>query len=138
MKRVVATSALLLALAGCTVTEKAPLQPLPAEGQPVAYEDLYRRARRQAEIANEAFMDNRWADLEDTARGLEQTARYLTKATDVPATHKDALPVMVADLGKEAKKLGESAVARNEKEATATMQRIILKVRELSPSKKKD
>ena len=138
MKRGFAASALLLILAGCQTTDRLPLAPLPPEGQPVTYGELYQRARRQTELANAAFYDDRWGELSDIASGLVRTAKYMTKATEVPAGQKDTLPERVGDLGKEADKLREAATARqvNVKEVTNIMQRITLKIRELKPQEK--
>src|SRR5262249_55519468 len=122
------------AIAGCALPpEQVPLKPLPENGPPQAYADLITRARVQATAANEAFYVNRWTDLEDAAKGLEQTARFLSKATEVPAKHKDTLAVEAGDLGKEAGKLREAAKAQEVKQATEALQRIHLKVRELRP-----
>src|SRR5262249_35887225 len=77
------------------------------------------------------FYVNKWADLDDAARGLEQTARFFTKATDVPPKLKDILPVAAGDLGKEAGKLREAAKAQDPKLANESLQRINLKIREL-------
>jgi hypothetical protein len=136
MKRAFATGALLLILAGCQTTERLPLAPLPPEGQSVTYAELYQRARRQTEMANAAFYDDRWDELADVASGLVQTAKYLTKATEVPAGQKDALPELVGDLGKDAGKLRQAALSKKVKDVTDIMQRITLKIRELKPQEK--
>jgi hypothetical protein len=67
----------------------------------------------------------------DAAKGLEQTARFLLKAEDVPPSHKASLPKVCAALTSDAAKLRESALAKNAKESTAILQRINLTVREL-------
>jgi hypothetical protein len=132
MKRVVLLGCLLLAVAACQLPpERVPLARLPENGPPLPYAELLTRARAQATIATEAFYVNRWTDLEDAAKGLEQTARYLAKAEDVPAKQKDTLGVVSGDLGKEAVKLREAAAAKDVKQANDTLQRIHLKVREL-------
>jgi hypothetical protein len=136
MKQVVAAGFLLLILAGCQTTERLPLAPLPPEGQPVTYAEMYQRARRQTELANAAFYDDRWDELADTASGLVQTAKYMTKATDVPPSQKDTLPVLVGDLGKDAGKLREAAIGKKVKDVTDIMTRITLKIRELKPVEK--
>ncbi len=124
----------LLLLVGCQLPpERLPLMPLPEDGPPLSFEETVTRARAQAMTGTEAFYVNRWGDLEDAARGLEQTARFLTKATDVPARHRDTLPVQAGDLGKEALKLREAAKTKDAKTANELLQRIHLKVRELRP-----
>jgi hypothetical protein len=94
---------------------------------------LVNRARAQATAANEAFYINNWPDLEDAAKGLELTARVLGKAADVPLKHKDTLSNESADLAKEAAKLREVAKTQDVRQATETLQRINLKIRELRP-----
>jgi hypothetical protein len=132
MRRGLLATSLMLLLAGCQVPpEQVPLKPLPENGPPESFADLVKRARVQAAAANEAFYVNKWSDLDDAARGLDQTARYLVKATAVPNRHRDNLPIEAGDLGKEAAKLREAAMAQDEKKATEALQRIQLMVRQL-------
>jgi hypothetical protein len=122
------------ALVGCQLPpERVPLKPLPEDGPPQASAVLVTRARAQATAANEAFYINNWPDLEDAAKGLELTARVLGQAADVPAKHKNTLPMEAGDLGKDALKLREAAKAQDVRQATETLQRIHLQVRELRP-----
>jgi hypothetical protein len=122
----------LAVLVGCQLpAEQVPLKPLPEDGPPQTYADMVTRARAQATAANEAFYINRWGDLEEAAKGLSQTARVLSKATEVPAKHKDKLDVEAGDLGKDAVKLRDAAHAQEVGKATEALQRINLKVREL-------
>jgi hypothetical protein len=122
----------LLAAAGCALPPERPaLRPLPDEAASLPYAELLTRARIQASMATEAFYVNRWNELEDAARGLEQTARFLPRAEDVPPRHKDTLAVVSADLGKEAAKLRDAAKGQNVKETNDILQRVTLKVREL-------
>jgi hypothetical protein len=119
-------------LLGCASPgERTQLKPLPEDNQPVPYAELLTRARQQSAAATEAFYVNKWADLEDAAKGIEQTARYLTKASDVPVKLRDSLPVLAGDLAKEAGKLNEAARARDVQKVNESQQRIHLKVREL-------
>jgi hypothetical protein len=134
MKRHFLTFSLLLVLSGCQLPpERVPLRPLPEEGGvlPVPYAELLTRARYQVSLATEAFYLDRWGELEDAAKGLEQTARFLPKATEVPPKQKDALPVLSADLGKEAAKLRDAARQKQVKESNEALQQLHLKVREL-------
>ena len=134
MRRAFVPALFLLTFLGCALPpEQVPIKPLPEDGPPLPYADLVTRARAQATSANEAFYVNNWTDLEEAARGLEQTARFLGKATDVPARHKDTLPVEAGDLGKEAGKLRTAAKGQEVKPANDALQRINLKVRELRP-----
>jgi hypothetical protein len=132
MKRLLLVGCLTLSACGCQLPpERVPLQRLPENGPPLPYAELLTRARAQATFATESFYVNRWSDLEDAAKGLEQTARFLARADDVPARQKDVLPVVSGDLGKEAGKLREAAVAKDVKQANDILQRVHLKVREL-------
>jgi hypothetical protein len=127
-------ASLLLFLIGCQLPpEQLALKPLPEDGPPQPYADLIARARLQATAANEAFYVNRWSDLEDAAKALEQTARFLPKAADLPAKRKDAIPKDADYLGAEAGKLREAAKAQEVKSANELLQHINLKVRELRP-----
>jgi hypothetical protein len=132
MRRVFFLGLLLVVTAGCVVPpERLPLRPLPDDNPPLVYTDAVGRARSLASAANEAFYVNNWNDLEDSARGLEQTARFLAKATEVPARHKDTLAVEAGDLSKEATKLLEGVKSKDVKLVNESLQRINLKVREL-------
>jgi hypothetical protein len=134
MKRAHIAVLFLVTLVGCQLPpERVPLKPLPDDGPPQPYTDLVNRARAQATAANEAFYINNWPDLEDAAKGLEVTARFLGKAADIPAKHKDSLPTEAGELSKEALQLREAAKARDARQTTETLQRINLKVRELRP-----
>lgn len=123
--------ALLLALGCAAPPEPMSLQPLPENGQVLPYAELLTRARAQARKANDAFYLDRWGDLEDLAKGLEQTARFLSKASEVPAKNKDVLAEVTGDLAKNAIKLKEAAVAKNVKDATEAMRQINVNVRQL-------
>src|SRR5262249_20241300 len=124
----------LLLLAGCRLTpERQSLQLLPEGGLPLPYTELVKRARDQASAANEAFYVDRWLDLEDAAKALEQTARFLPKATEIPAKQKDKLEVEAGDLGKDAGKLRDAAKTKDVKQANESLQRIHLQIRKLRP-----
>jgi hypothetical protein len=132
MKRVLLSGMVLLLLGGCQLpAERVPLQPLPETGQALPYAELLTRARAQANAANDAFYVNRWTDLEDYGKGLEQTARFLAKAEEVRANKKDILNEMSSDLAKNALKLKAAAAAHDVKDTTEALQQINLKVRQL-------
>jgi len=119
-------------LAGCNAPgERTAMPPLPERVTALPYADLLTRARAVATQANEAFYVDRWTELEETATNLERIARYLPKADDVPAKHKDTLGEYSADLGKAAEELRKSAVARDVKATTAVLERVNRKVREM-------
>lgn len=123
-----------LVLVGCQLPpERLPVKPLPEDGPPLPYAELVVRARVQASAANEAFYIDNWSDLEDAARALEQSARFLGKATEVPARQKDKFMVDAGDLGKSAEELRAAAKVRDVNQANQILQRINLKVRQLRP-----
>lgn len=134
MNRIVVTGMLLLGLASCQggpEQRSAPVTPLPDKVTPLPYGRLLERARSLAKSATEAFYVDNWADLEDAAKGLEQTAQYLIKAEDVPGKHRDTLTTLSADLGKLARSLREAATAKDVKKTTNVLTQIQLKVREM-------
>ncbi len=132
MSRALIVGLFIVFVSGCqTPGERLPLKPLPEDSSPLPYAELLTRARMQASAANDAFYINRWPDVEDAARGLEQTARFLPKATEIPAKRLDKLAAQAGELGKDAKGLREAAKAQNVKQANGALQRINLQVREL-------
>jgi hypothetical protein len=122
---------LFVALAGCALPpERQAVRPLPADAPPQSYPDLVRRAREQVSFATEALCVDRWDDVSSSAEGLQNTAKFLTKATDVPPTHRDRLAVYASDLAKEADGLQDAAKKKNVKLTNDVLQRLNLKVRE--------
>jgi hypothetical protein len=134
MNRARGIGVFVLAVAGCvTPAERVPLKPLGADAPPQPYLDLVNRARVQATAANEAFFVDSWRDLEEFAKGLEQTARFLPRGLEIPANHKDRIAAEAGSLEKEARQLQEAARAQNVKQTNEIMQRINLMVRQLRP-----
>ncbi len=131
MSRLLLSGSLLLLL-GCAVSpDRVPLQPLPESGQVLPYPQLLTRIRAQSNAAYEAFYLDHWNELEDMAKGIEQTARFLSKAEEVPEKNKKTLTEITGDLAKSASKLRGAAAARSVKDATDALQQITLKVRQL-------
>jgi hypothetical protein len=131
MKRAICVVALCLA-AGCVGPgERTPLKLLPDDGPPMPYAELLTRARAQANLAVDASYVDNWTELEDAARGLEQTAKFLPKASEVPAKQKDSLAVIAGDLGKEAGLLRDAAKAKDVEKTTASLTRLQQTVRKL-------
>lgn len=131
MTRILFPATLVLAF-GCTMpAERMPLRPLPENGQVLPYPELLTRVRSQASSANEAFYLDRWNDLEDMAKGIEQTARFLSKATEVPEKNRKILADVTSDLAEQAKKLRDAAAAHNVKDSTEALQKINSRVRDL-------
>jgi hypothetical protein len=131
MRRTLLVGTLLL-LAGCQLPpERVPLTRLPENSPPLPYAELLTRARGQALYATEAAQLNHWPDLEDAARALEQTSRFIEKAGDVPANRKDLLPRVSSQMAQESRKLIEAAKAKQEKETDKSLETIHRLVREL-------
>ncbi len=136
MKRALLVGSVVFLVIGCQLPEeRAPVKPLPEDIKDVpAFAELLTRARRQATAATESFYVNKWTELEDQVRGLEQTARFLGKAPDVPAGQKNMLPAKSGDLAREATRLRELCKDKDVKQTNETLQRIHLVVRELGPN----
>jgi hypothetical protein len=135
MRRTLPIVAVLTALAGCQMAPEAQrtaLPPmLPDKVTPLPYSTLLERARAQVKKATEAFYVDNWTDLDDAARGLEQTAQYMAKAEDVPAKHKDTLVTASGDLGKLSGSLRKAAGEKDVKKTTDVLTKVQLKVREM-------
>jgi hypothetical protein len=125
--------AFLLPALSCQVPAERSALPtmLPEKVTPLPYGQLLTRARVLVSRANDAFYVDNWVELEDAARGLEQTALYLSRADDVPAKHKDTLATTSADLAKLAKALRETASAKDVKKATDIMGKLQVLVRRM-------
>jgi hypothetical protein len=131
MTRILLSGVLSLAL-GCAIPpERVPLRSLPENGQVLPYAELLTRVRAQASSANEAFYLDHWNELEDMAKGIEQTSRFLSKAEEVPEKNKKILKDVTDELGQNAKKLRDAAALHNVKDATEALQQINSRVRDL-------
>ncbi len=134
MLRAISLLLCLAALSGCRLPpERDPLRPLPEDGQIYSYAEILGRARVQATLAQEAFYVDGWDDLEEAAASLEQTARFLTKASEPPPRWKDKLGEEAKQLAKDVFRLRVAAQAKNVPDANAALQRIHYKIRILRP-----
>jgi hypothetical protein len=132
MRRLLMLSGMLLLALGCAVpSERVPLQPLPENGQVLPYAQLLTRIRAQSNAAYEPFYLDHWNELEDMARGIEQTARFLSVAEEVPEKNRKVLKEVTGNLSKNAVKLKGAAVVHSVKDASDALQQITFKVREL-------
>jgi hypothetical protein len=122
----------LLAVVGCQAApSRPPVTPLPEDSAPLPFADLASRARQQAMTALEMYYVDRWPEVEEAARGLEQTARFLRRATDVPATRQGDLSLRADTLAEAAKQLRDAAKTRASEQVNSVLQRINAQVREL-------
>jgi hypothetical protein len=132
MHRIAWVGLCLFALSACRLPpDRPPLKPLPDEAQVYSYGEILSRARLQSQMALEAFYLDAWPDLEDVALGLEQTARYLPKASEPPAFIKDKIADESKVLAKECFRLRVAAQGKNAKEANAALQNINFRIRSL-------
>ena len=127
---------LLVLLAGCRISEREGLNPLPENAAPLSYAEMVNRARGQASSALDAFYIDAWLELEQAAQRLEQTARLLPKTTHIPEAFKMKVESESEQLRQDAVKLVEAARAKNATHVNETMQRINLRIRQLRPVEK--
>jgi hypothetical protein len=123
----------LVVLAGCRLSEREGLNPLPETAAPLSYTEMVNRARGQASSALDAFYIDAWLDLEQAAQRLEQTARLLPKTTHIPEAFKTKVEPASEQLREDAVKLVEAACAKNATQVNETMQRINLRIRQIRP-----
>lgn len=122
----------LIMLAGCQAPpQRTPVAPLAEDAAPLAFSDLVTRARQQAMTALEAYYVDRWVEVEESARGLEQTARFLRRSTDVPPARQGDLSVKADSLAESARQLRDAARTRTSEQVNSVLQRINSQVREL-------
>lgn len=135
MRCAVVLASVVCSLVGCQLAPETrrSVPPLPAEGGLLSYRDVVQRARMQATMATEAFYVDQWSEVEVAAQGLEETAKYLLRAREIPATHQPMLATRSENLAKEAQALRLAVQSRDERRTTEVMQRINLLVRELRP-----
>jgi len=131
MHKVWILGSLTLALAACQSAPDRPLAPLPDKVTAMPYGRLLERARGLATQASESYYVDNWVGLEEAAKGLEQTAQYMSKAEDVPVKHRDTLATASADLGKLASSLRAAAQAKDQKKINTVLTNIQAKVREM-------
>lgn len=117
---------------GCRVPPDRDDLKLFDEKRPIVnYPELYLRARSQSNLALEAFYTDSWLDLDEAAKALEQTARFLPKAPDSPADIRTS-----EQLQADATRLGEAARAKDIRVANEVLQRIQYNIRTLRPKEK--
>lgn len=130
MRRILACA--LLTAIGCQAPPpRAAVAPLAEDTAPLPFADLAGRARQQAMSALEMYYIDRWPEVEESARGLEQTARFLRKATDVPAARQGDLSLRADTLADAARQLREAAKNHAGEQVNTVLQKINAQVREL-------
>jgi hypothetical protein len=125
---------LVALLAGCRVVEREGMLPLPENGPALTYNEMLNRARNQAGAALDGFYIDSWAEVEQAAVRLEESAKQLPKTTQIPDAFKTKLPGEADLLRQDATKLQEAARAKNATQANEAMQRINQRIRQLRPA----
>lgn len=132
--RYVAILSLLTFALGCQTAQqqqRPAVAPLPENSAPLPFAELASRARSQAMTALEAYYVDHWTEVEDAARGLEQTARFLHRATNVPPIRQGDLSLRADTLADAARQLREAAQKKAGEQVNGVLQRINAMVREL-------
>jgi hypothetical protein len=111
--------------------ESQSLIPLPETTPAQPFSDLVTRARSQALAATECFYLNKWQDLEEIAKVMSQTARFMERATGIPAARQQQVLAIAAEIVQESSKLSTLAKSHDEPATQQCLQRIQVKVREL-------
>ena len=127
---------LVALLVGCRVVEREGMLPLPENGAALTYNEMLGRARNQSGAALDAFYIDSWADLDQAATRLEESAKLLPKTTQIPDAFKTKLPGEADSLRQDAAKLQEAARAKNAAQSNEAMQRINQRIRQLRPADK--
>ncbi|MFO0970311.1 MAG: hypothetical protein U0793_32580 [Gemmataceae bacterium] len=125
----------LLPIACRLPPEREPLRPLPEDGSAAGftYKELLDRAHAQFSVAIDAFYADSWKDLEEAAKGLEQTARFLPKSAAPPAGLKEDVIARSKALRAEAVRLGDAARLKKVDDSNDALKNINLHVRSLRP-----
>jgi hypothetical protein len=132
MRAVLLCCAIVALLAGCRLPpDREPFTPLPENGARFSYGELLARLHSQANAAMDAFFVDAWVELDEVASGINQTARFLTKAEGPPEHLKNTLTQDCDNLRKEATRLADAAREKNADAATSALQRITQQIRQL-------
>ncbi len=122
----------LVLLSGCCIPEQRnAMRMLPEDFEPQSYDKLLFRIRSQVTLATEAFYKDDWIQLEDVAKALEQTSRFLVKAKEPPEQMKTVLAKQSKILAQEAKELRNAAHNKDVDTIQASLQSIHKNVRSL-------
>jgi hypothetical protein len=132
MRNILLGSLLCAILVGCRLPpDREPFKPLPENGAKFSYGELLSRLHSQANAAMDAFFVDAWVELNESAKGIVQTSRFLAKADDPPEHLKTSLIQSCSNLQKEAERLAEAASKKNADAATESLTRITSQIRQL-------
>ncbi|GBD35302.1 hypothetical protein HRbin36_00412 [bacterium HR36] len=124
-----------LASCGCQSLEKQALEPLPADGPPLAYSELVERARRQVWAAQEIFYRDNWEELIKASDALHETGQRLAQfsAERVPARCREVWPKPVEEFRQAVLKLRESARQHDAIQSANAFQTLHLVLKQIRP-----
>jgi hypothetical protein len=132
MRNILLGSLLCMVLVGCRLPpDREPFKPLPENGAKFSYGELLARLHSQANAAMDAFFVDAWVELEEAAKGIDQTCRFLAKAEDPPEHLKSSMIQNCSNLQKEAARLAEAARKKNADAATQSLTQITAQIRQL-------
>jgi hypothetical protein len=132
MRKLLVCCALGAFLVSCRLPpDREPFKPLPENGMAFSYGELLARLHSQANAALDAFFVDAWVELDEAAKGIEQTSRFLAKAESPPEHLKSSLVANCSILQKEAIRLGAAARTKNVEGATDSLQKLTLQIRQL-------
>lgn len=123
----------LLAIVGCasTAADHSSIVPLPEKGTPKPFPELLTRMKSQASVATDCYYTNDWDNLQIAAKSMGQTAAYLGKATEVPASSQTAITKISPEMETESDQLLQAAKNRDEKAVNVSLQKIHSLIRRL-------
>src|SRR5437868_14495422 len=125
MRTILLCCTLWVGLAGCRLPpDREPLKPLAENGSNFSYGELLARLHSQANVALDAFFVDAWVELDQAAQGIDQSARFLAKASDPPEHLKADMVRSCSNLQKESIRLAGAAREKNVDLATGSLQRI--------------
>lgn len=128
--RGIALCVVLANLIGCVSSaERVDVPPTPINVQEMTYRDVLTRARLQATAATEAFYLDNWQSLQSTAGSLEETAKQIPQAQNVPADKKEQIDKDAARLASLARELGQAAQKQDIETSNDRLQQIGLLIR---------
>jgi hypothetical protein len=137
MNRPVILALCLASLSCCGDGEKAPLPPLPKDGNAMPYTQVLARLAAQTNSAKEEHFLNHWDALADLATSLEQSAAYLSKAPDLPPLGKERFEKAAGEMQANIIKLREAARKKDQTESLELIRRLHNDIRELQDLKTK-
>lgn len=114
--------------------EKLP-PPLPQDGTALPYSQVLARLQAQVTTAKEEHFLNRWDSVAEAAAGLQQTAPYLMRASDMPVSQKPAITKASTEISGNIAKLRDAARRKDQAETLELIRLLHNQIRELQELK---